>query len=50
MYVSNISLSFSYDYSCEIFREAKLLDMLNNLMAPYVRLIGLPKEVSSFCY
>ena len=28
-----------------IFREAKLLDMLNNLIAPVVRVIGLPKEV-----
>lgn len=28
-----------------IFREAKLLDMLNNLIAPIVRVIGLPKEV-----
>jgi spore maturation protein B len=28
-----------------IFREAKLLDMLNNLIAPIVRVVGLPKEV-----
>lgn len=28
-----------------IFREAKLLDMLNNLIAPFGRLIDLPKEV-----
>ena len=28
-----------------IFREAKLLDMLNNLIAPIAGLIGLPKEV-----
>ena len=28
-----------------IFREAKLLDMLNNLIAPISGLIGLPKEI-----
>jgi spore maturation protein B len=28
-----------------IFREAKLLDILNNLIAPAASLIGLPKEV-----
>lgn len=29
----------------QVFREAKLMDMLNNLMAPVVKLIGLPKEL-----
>lgn len=28
-----------------IFREAKLLDMINNMIAPITSLIGLPKEV-----
>lgn len=28
-----------------IFREAKLLDVLNNMIAPAGRLIGLPKEI-----
>lgn len=28
-----------------IFREAKLLDLLNNFLSPVVRVIGLPKEV-----
>lgn len=28
-----------------IFREAKLLDILNNMIAPISRLIGLPKEI-----
>ncbi|AYE34411.1 spore maturation protein [Clostridium septicum] len=29
-----------------IFRESNLLDMLNNLIAPFSELIGLPKEVT----
>lgn len=28
-----------------IFREAKLLDLLNNMIAPLAGLIGLPKEI-----